>query len=110
MCIFCAETVKTYGTASEYIFYVSANVWLLLGVFQYFLMNVRLLLKDINEQLFNVQVILFFCVADSRNISMFFNERAAAREKILTTAFEIYLLQEKMCDCFLELCPLKKLF
>ena len=84
MCIFCAETVKTYATASEYIFYVSANVWLLLGVFQYFLMNVRLLLKDINEQLFNVQVIFFLCVADSRNISMFFNERVAASEKILT--------------------------
>ena len=31
-------------------FYVSANVWLLLGVFQCFLKNVRLLLKDINVQ------------------------------------------------------------
>ena len=30
------------------------------------------------------------CVAASENISMFFNERAAASEKILTTASEIY--------------------
>ena len=36
---------------------------------------------------------------------MFFNERAAASEKILTTAFE-----RKMCSCFLGLCPLKKYF
>ena len=33
------------------ILFVSANVWLLLGVFQCFLMNVRLILKDINERL-----------------------------------------------------------
>ena len=37
---------------------------------------------------------LFFyvedCVAASENIWMFFNERAAASEKILTTASEIY--------------------
>ena len=33
----------------------------------------------------------YFCVATaSRNISMFLNERAAASEKILTTASEIY--------------------
>ena len=64
VCIFGAETVKTCAAASEYIFYVSANVWLLLGVFQCFLKNVRLLLKDINERLLlkeNVQLI-FFCV------------------------------------------------
>ena len=36
---------------------------------------------------------------------MFFNERAATSEKILTTAFE-----RKMCNCFLEFCPLKKYF
>ena len=36
--------------ASEYIFNISANVWLLLGVFQYFLRNRRLLLKVINVQ------------------------------------------------------------
>ena len=39
-----------------------------------------------------------------------FNERAAASEKILTTASEIYLFKEKMCDCFLELYPHRKLF
>ena len=62
-------------------FYVSANVWLLLDVFQCFLNNMRLFLKDINERLFlkeNVQLLLniFFygedCVAASINISMFF--------------------------------------
>ena len=70
-------------------------MWLLLGVFQCFLKNGRLLLKDINERLLlkeNVQLLLniFFyvedCMAASRNILMFFNERAAASEKILTTA------------------------
>ena len=34
-------------------------------------------------------------MAASRNISIFFNERAAASEKILTTASKIYLLKEK---------------
>ena len=33
---------------------------------------------------------IFVCVAASRNISMFFNERAAAFEEILTTASEIF--------------------
>ena len=64
VCIFYAENAKTCAAASEHIFYVSANVWLLLGVFQCFLKNVRLLLKDINERLLlkeNVQLI-FFCV------------------------------------------------
>ena len=45
----------------------------------------RLLLKE------NVQLIFFYvedCVAASGNISMFFNEHAAACEKILTTAFK----------------------
>ena len=54
----------------------------------------RLLLKDINVRLLlkeNVQLIFFLCVAASRNISMFFNERAVASEKILTTASEIHL-------------------
>ena len=58
-------------------------MWLLLGVFQYFLEKVRLLLKDINEQLLlkeNVQLIFFVCVAASKNISMFFKERAATSE------------------------------
>ena len=48
----------------------------------------------------------FLCVAASRNISMFFDERAAASEKILTTASK----RKKMCDYILELCPLKELF
>ena len=67
-------------------------MWILLGVFHCFLKNVRLLLKDINERLLlkeNVQMIYFFCVAASRNISMFFNERTAASESILTTASAI---------------------
>ena len=45
----------------------------------------RLLRKDINERLLlkeNVQLIFSLCVAASRKISMFFNERAAAFEKI----------------------------
>ena len=46
---------------------------------------------------------IFLGVAASRNNSMFFNERAAASEKLSTTASE-----RKMCSCFLELCPLKK--
>ena len=70
MCIFCAETVKICAAASEHIFYVEANVWLLLETFQCFLMNVRaasekilkknvrLLPKDINIKKKNVQ--LFF--------------------------------------------------
>ena len=80
----------------------------------YFLKNVRLLLKDINERHCfwkeNVQLppnIFFYienCVAASRNISMFFNERAAASEIYQwTTASERKI-------CFLELCPPKKYF
>ena len=48
-------------------------MWLLLGVFQCFLKNGRLLLKDIKE---NVQhIVLLYvedCVAASKNMSMFF--------------------------------------
>ena len=82
MRIFCAETAKTCAAVSEYIFYVSANVWLLPGVFQFFLMNGWLLLKDINKPLllkenvhliFCVCVCVCVCVAASRNISKFFN-------------------------------------
>ena len=50
-----------------------------------FLKEWRLLRKDINERLLlkeNVQLIFSLCVAASRKISMFFNERAAAFEKI----------------------------
>ena len=102
--IFCAETVKICAAASKYISCSLRNVWLLLAVSQCFLKNVRLLLKDINEQLLlkeNVQLIFAcacvcvcvcvrVCVAASTNISIFFNERAAASKKILTTASEIY--------------------
>ena len=91
--VFCVETVKTCAAASEYIFYVSANVWLLLDVSQCYLKNGRLLLKNINELLLlkeDMQMIFFESVAASRNISMLFNERAAAYEKILTTTPEIY--------------------
>ena len=51
VCIFCAEAVKkNCAAAFEHIFYVSANVWLFLVVFQYFLKNLWLLLKDVNER------------------------------------------------------------
>ena len=57
-------------------------MWLLLGVFQCFLKNGRLLLKDIKE---NVQHIVLLYVEDyvaaSRNISIFFKECAAASER-----------------------------
>ena len=91
--ILCRNREIKCAAASEHIFYVSANVFLLLGVFQCFLRKVWLLLKYINEQLLlkeNVKMIFFLCVAASRNISMLFNERAAAFEKILTTASKIY--------------------
>ena len=83
MCIFCAETLKTCAALFENTFYVSANVWLLLDVFQCLLRNGRLLLKDINEWLLlkeNVQMIFFMYVDASINISTFFNKRAAACE------------------------------
>ena len=85
--------MKTSAAASEYIFYVSANVWLLLGKFQCFLKNVRLLLKDINERLLlkrkcaAASEYVEDCVAAFRNTSMFLNERAAASEKILNDCF-----------------------
>ena len=91
--IFCRNRERKCAAAYEHIFYVSANVWLLLGVFQYFLRNGRLLLKDINERLLlkeNMQLIFSLCVAASRNISLFFNERVAVSEKISMTASEIY--------------------
>ena len=77
MFILCAETVKTCAAASEHIFYVSANGWLLLAVFQCFVRNGRLLLKDINMRLLlkeNEQLVFFYvedCVAASGNISIF---------------------------------------
>ena len=61
--------MKTSEATSEYIFYVSANVRLLLGVIQCFLKNVLLLPKDIDERLLlkeNVQLLpnVFFYVED----------------------------------------------
>ena len=57
-------------------------------------MNVRLLLKYISERLLlkeNVQhIVLLYveeCVGSSRNISMFFNERGSASEKIFNDFF-----------------------
>ena len=52
----------------------------------------------------NVQLIFFLCLAAFRNISMFFNERAAALEKIFNDCF----WKKKMW--ILELCQLKKYF
>ena len=46
-----AESVKENVRLPLNIFFVSANVWLLLVVFKCFLKNMWLLLKDINEQL-----------------------------------------------------------
>ena len=106
MYILCRNHERKCAAASEYISCFLRNVWLLLGVFQCFLRNGRLLLKDINVRLLlkeNVQLIFFLCVDASRNIEMFFNVRAAASKKILTIASEIHLSKEKMCTCSLEI-------
>ena len=106
MYILCRNHERKCAAASEYISCFLRNVWLLLGVFQCFLRNGRLLLKDINVRLLlkeNVQMIFFLCVDASRNIEMFFNVHAAASKKILTIASEIHLSKEKMCTCFLEI-------
>ena len=114
VCIFCAETVKTCAAASEYIFYASANVWLLLLVFQCFLTDGRLLLKGTNERLLlkeNMQLLLniFFyvqdCIAASRNISMFLMNG----QLILRDLNERLLLKEKK-NVFLRIMFLKKYF
>ena len=68
-----------------------------------FLRNVRLLLKDnkkkkcanASERKFEIVSERYFlcltkCVAAPKSISRFFNERAAASEKILMTASERY--------------------
>ena len=56
-----------------------------------FLKNRRLLLKDTIEQLLvlkeSVQLMFFVCVAASRNVSLFFNERAAGSENIFNDCF-----------------------
>ena len=90
VCIFCAEVVKTCAAASEYISCFLWNVWLLLGVFQCFLRNGRLLLKDINMVLLPKEKYaadIFVCVAAFGNITIFFNERAAASENIFNDCF-----------------------
>ena len=54
-------------------------------------MNMQQLLKDINVRLLlkeYVQLTFSLCVAAPENISMFFNERVAASEKILMTTSE----------------------
>ena len=83
--------MKTCAAASEHIFCVSANVWLLLGVFQCFLRNEWMLLEryqcaTASER--KCAADIFLGVAASGNILMFFNECAAASKKILTTASE----------------------
>ena len=78
VCIFCAETVKTCAAASEYIFYVSANVWLLRCS------DGRLLLKDINERLLLKKKCaddIFYCVWLLLQTFQCFNERAAPSER-----------------------------
>ena len=66
--IFCAETVKICEV-DTFCKCVAAS-----GNISSFLMNVRLLLKDINVRLIlkeSVPLIFFLCVAASGNISMF---------------------------------------
>ena len=106
VCIFCAETVKTCAAASEYIFYASANVWLLLLVFQCFLKDGRLLLKGTNERLLlNIFFYVQDCIAASRNISMFLMNG----QLILRDLNERLLLKEKK-NVFLRIMFLKKHF
>ena len=86
--------MKICAAASKYISCSLRNVWLFLAVSQCFLKNVRLLLRGYQRTTASERKcaadILCVCVAASTNISMFFNERAAASKKILTTASEIY--------------------
>ena len=80
---------KIYVSASEYVFYVSANVWLLLGVFQCFLRNVWLLVKDIKERLllerkcaaYSFTICWRLCGGCFRDYFMIFNERVAPFER-----------------------------
>ena len=94
--ILCRKTVKEIVQLLPNILFMLKIVWLLLETLQRFLMDVRLLLKDINERLLlkeNVQLLpnIFFyvedCVAAFKNISVFFNKRAAAPEKIFNDCF-----------------------
>ena len=95
--ILCRNCETKCAAASEHIFYVSANVWLLPGVFQCFLKKVWLLLKDTNERMLlkeNVQLLLniFFyvedCVAAFGNISMFLMNMRVLLKRYFTAASE----------------------
>ena len=90
MYILCRNHERKCAAASEYISCFLRNVWLLLGVFQCFLRNGRLLLKDINMVLLPKEKYaadIFLCVAAFGNITIFFNERAAASENIFNDCF-----------------------
>ena len=79
----CAVTVKFCAAASEHIFlFVAApeNV-------PWFLRNVPLLLKDIKKNL-----------------------RLLLKRQFVKLFLNIFFMLKKICDCFWELCPLKKCF
>ena len=91
-------------------FYVSANVWLLLRVFQCFLKNGWLLLKYTNEQLLlkeNVQLMLFVCVAASWKISMFFNVWLLLKDTTERLLLKSIKRKRKCATASYKLCPLK---
>ena len=76
-----------------------------------FLRNVRLLLKDINVRLLlkeNVQL-FFWCVAASRNISMFFKRTCGCFWKDINDCFW-NLLKEKNVRLLLRIMSLNKYF
>ena len=59
----------------------------------------------------NVQLIFFYvgdCITASGNVSMFFKERATASGRCQCATASERLLLKEICNCFLELCPLKK--
>ena len=61
VCIFCAETVKTCADVSEHIFYVSANVWLLIDVFQCFLKTASERYQRATASERKLRLIFFLC-------------------------------------------------
>ena len=99
------------AAAFEYISCFLRNVWLLLRIFYFILRNVRLLLKDINVRLLlkeNVQL-FFWCVAGSRNISMFFKRTCGCFWKDINDCFW-NLLKEKNVRLLLGIMSLNKYF
>ena len=95
VCILCRNRERKCVAASEHIFYVSANVWLLLGVFQCFLKNVQLLLKDINLWLLlkeNVQLFFVWWLLLETFQCFLINVRL-----LLKDINERLLLKEKKC-------------